>query len=122
MEIEKVDGRRHRPTTVGPQEPLNVDVPPHVKQLAVQAKVQFGLTMKTFVAEAIEHYYRTLQRPSEASLLADLRRALERSDAGCAQPGEVDQARRALREFYAEVFGASMLAKREKLRAEVLGR
>jgi hypothetical protein len=55
------DGRRHRPTTTGPQEQLNVYVPPHVKQIVVQAKVRYGLTMKQFVEEAVEHYSRHLE-------------------------------------------------------------
>jgi hypothetical protein len=38
-----------------------VDVPPETKALVVKASIEFGLPMKTFVAQAIEHYYRALE-------------------------------------------------------------
>ncbi len=58
----------------------------------------------------------------ERRLLALLGQALTLQEIGQVPMREVEERRDALREFYAEVFGASMLAKREKLREEVLGR
>jgi hypothetical protein len=58
----------------------------------------------------------------ERRLLAHLSQALVLAETGQMPMREVEGRRHDLREFYAEVFGASMLAKREKLRAEVLGR
>lgn len=59
--VKPNDGRRHRPSSTEPTEALNVDVPPHIKKMAVQAKVEFGLTMRAFVADAIERHYAHLQ-------------------------------------------------------------
>jgi hypothetical protein len=58
----------------------------------------------------------------ERRLLALLGQALTLAEAGQMPIREVEKRRRALTEFYGEVFGTSMLAKREKLRSEVLGR
>jgi hypothetical protein len=67
--VSPTDGRRNRVSSREPQEPLNVDVPPHIKQLVVQARANWGMSMKGFVAEAIEHYYRHLeiQQQSESA-------------------------------------------------------
>jgi hypothetical protein len=55
------DGRRHRVAGSERQVPLNVDIPPETKALVVKASIELGLPMKTFVAQAIEHYYRALE-------------------------------------------------------------
>jgi hypothetical protein len=55
-----LDGRR-LPTTRPAEVPLNVDVPPEVKELAVRARADFGLPMKVFVAQAIQRHWRALE-------------------------------------------------------------
>lgn len=58
----EIDGRRLAlPPTQGPQVPLNIDVPPDVKQLVVRARAEYGINMKVFVAEAIRHYWDVVQ-------------------------------------------------------------
>jgi hypothetical protein len=52
---DHLDGRRNRPSAN--EVPLNVDVPPNVKELAVKAAAELGMPIKVFVAKAIEHYY-----------------------------------------------------------------
>ena len=57
-----VDGRRlEMPSTQEPTAQLNVDVPPDVKQLVGRARVEYGVPMKVFVAEAIRHYWSVVQ-------------------------------------------------------------
>jgi hypothetical protein len=60
-----MDARRLRPKAEQ-QVPLNVDVPPEIKLMAMRAKTEFGLTVKTFVAQAIQHYYRALELEAES--------------------------------------------------------
>jgi hypothetical protein len=61
-EPQELDGRRQGlPPTHGPQVPLNIDVPPDVKQLVVRARAEYGVPMKVFVAEAIQHYWKMVQ-------------------------------------------------------------
>lgn len=61
-EPQELDGRRPGlPPTQGPQVPLNIDVPPDVKQLVVRARAEYGVPMKAFVAEAIRHYWQVVQ-------------------------------------------------------------
>ncbi len=52
-----------------------------------------------------EWYERCRTSEKERYLLGKLRLELERHDAGAVRPGALDRARRALREFYAEVLG-----------------
>jgi ribosome-binding protein aMBF1 (putative translation factor) len=67
--VKPTDGRRNRVSHREPQEPLNVDVAPHVKQMVMQARTNWGMPMKAFVADAIEHYFRhlELQEQSESA-------------------------------------------------------
>jgi len=62
-EQQELDGRRlGMLSTQEPQVPLNVDVPPDVKQLVARARAEYGVPMKVFVAEAIRRYWDTLAR------------------------------------------------------------
>ena len=58
----------------------------------------------------------------ERRLLAFLSQALMLVETGRMPMRELEERRRVLRAFYAEVFDEPMLAKREKLREEVLSR
>lgn len=58
--ISPLDGRRNREQKLR-ETPLNVDVPPEIKQLVVRARADFGIPMKAFVAEAIQRYWNALQ-------------------------------------------------------------
>jgi hypothetical protein len=62
-ETQEIDGRRQGmpAMTHEPRVPLNVDVPPDVKQLVVRARADYGVPMKVFVAEAIRHYWDVVQ-------------------------------------------------------------
>lgn len=61
-EEQDLDGRRlAMPSAHEPQVPLNVDVPPDVKQLVARARAEYGVSMKVFVAEAIQHYWGVVQ-------------------------------------------------------------
>ena len=60
-QVSPMDGRRNRLTNAEDEVPLNVDVSPEVKQLVLLARANFGISMKTFVAEAIQHYFGVLE-------------------------------------------------------------
>jgi hypothetical protein len=60
------DGRRHRIAVNERQVPLNVSVSPEIKDLVFNARAKFGLPMKAFVAQAIEHYYRALELEAQS--------------------------------------------------------
>jgi hypothetical protein len=64
---DNLDGRRlGLPSTQGPQVPLNIDVPPEVKQLVARARAEYGINMKVFVADAIRHYWAVVQAKGQA--------------------------------------------------------